>query len=117
MRNFEVVAFWSIILIPIGFLLGLAFDRISSPTPSQLPSFNFSVVENGRPVQLNSSWSFFAADYNRDGVLDLWVIKQQNTGTNSTEIHILNGKNPQEFLLQTGTALHETPNVIKVEKE
>ncbi|MBB5020038.1 hypothetical protein HNQ59_003346 [Chitinivorax tropicus] len=40
---------------------------------------------------------------------DLVAIKKTRTGTNSTEIHILDAQSGyQQFNLQTGTALHET---------
>jgi hypothetical protein len=40
---------------------------------------------------------------------DLVAIKKSNTGTHSTEVHVLSASsNYQQFVLQTGTALHET---------
>ena len=49
------------------------------------------------------------ADWNYDGVQDLVGIKKAATGTASTEVHVVSGRaNFREFLLQTGTALHET---------
>ena len=55
--------------------------------------------------------SFLLGDYNKNGILDLYCIKKNKTGTNSTEVHILDGSNNyQSFLLQTGTCLHETGN-------
>ena len=40
---------------------------------------------------------------------DLYCIAKSATGSNSTEIHILNGEdNFQSFLKQSGTQLHET---------
>ncbi|MCC3776489.1 VCBS repeat-containing protein [Streptomyces sp. UNOB3_S3] len=49
------------------------------------------------------------ADWDRDGRPDLLAIKKSGTGTNSTEVHVLSGaSNYQRFILQTGTALHET---------
>ncbi len=57
----------------------------------------------------NNAWAFAIDDYNRDGHPDVYMIKRTNTGTNSTEIHILNGAdNFQSYLLQTGTILHKT---------
>ena len=56
-----------------------------------------------------ADWEFGLGDFNRDGNLDLFCIKKNKTGTNKTEVHILSGSsNFQSFLLQTGTALHET---------
>ena len=61
-----------------------------------------------------ADWDFCLGDYNHDGYLDLFCIKKNKTGTNSTEVHILGGEsNFQTFLLQTGTALHETGNNCK----
>jgi len=55
------------------------------------------------------NWQFLLGDYNHDGYDDLYAIKKANTGTHSTEVHILSGANHfQTFLLQTGTILHET---------
>jgi hypothetical protein len=39
----------------------------------------------------------------------LFAIKKNNTGTHSTELHILSAEsNYQKFIAQIGTALHET---------
>jgi hypothetical protein len=49
---------------------------------------------------------FLVADFDHDGIPDLFFIKHQNTGTNQIEVHILSGKSDyQQFLLQTATAL------------
>lgn len=59
--------------------------------------------------ETGDNWSFVAGDYNRDGATDIIGIKKSDTGSGSTEIHILNGAtNYQSWLLQTGTTLHET---------
>ena len=51
----------------------------------------------------------FYYDANGDGHTDLVGIKTRNTGTRSTEIHVLDGKSRfSKFIIQTGTALHET---------
>ncbi|OAL52539.1 FG-GAP repeat domain-containing protein [Pyrenochaeta sp. DS3sAY3a] len=56
-----------------------------------------------------SQFKYLLADYDGDGKLDLIAIKKYATGTSSTEVHILSGaSNYQKFILQTGTALHET---------
>ena len=61
-----------------------------------------------------ADWDFCLGDYNHDGHLDLFCIRKNKTGTNSTEVHVLSGKNNFEiFLLQTGTILHETDNNCK----
>ena len=61
-----------------------------------------------------ADWDYCLGDYNNDGNLDLFCIKKNKTGTNSTEVHILSGKsNFQSFLLHTGTKLHETQDNCK----
>ncbi len=53
-------------------------------------------------------FDFCLGDYNGDGTLDLYGIKKKSTGSNSTEVHVLDGKsNFQEFLLHAGTKLEE----------
>ena len=59
--------------------------------------------------ETDGNWQFCLGDYNRDGHLDLYCIAKRNTGSHSTEVHILSGKNNfQSFLLHTVTGLHET---------
>lgn len=54
-------------------------------------------------------YDFQVADWNRDGYQDLIIIKKYNTGTRSTEVHILSGAtNFQQFILHTGTPQEET---------
>jgi hypothetical protein len=49
---------------------------------------------------------FLLADFDRDGLPDLYFIKRRNTGSNSIEVHVLSGaSNYQQFKLQTGTPL------------
>ncbi len=70
-------------------------------------SFLFQI---GTPLkETGDNWQFLLGDYNKNGKLDLYCIKKNDTGTNSTEVHILNGNdNFQSFLLETTTRLHET---------
>jgi hypothetical protein len=59
--------------------------------------------------ETGDDWDFVTGDYNGDGVTDIFGIKQSGTGSGRTEIHVLDGaSNYQNWLLQTGTALHET---------
>ena len=59
--------------------------------------------------ETDENWDFCLGDYNNDGSLDLYAIGKKNTGSRSTEVHILSGKNNfQSFLLNTGTILHES---------
>ena len=60
-------------------------------------------------IETDGNWQFCLGDYNHDGCLDLYCIAKRNTGSHSTEVHILSGKsNFSEFILHTGTILHET---------
>ena len=59
--------------------------------------------------ETGNNWKFLLGDYNHDGCLDLYAINKNQTGSKSTEVHILSGKkNFQSWLLHTGTILHET---------
>ena len=59
--------------------------------------------------ETDENWEFLFGDYNNNGTLDLYCIKKKNTGSNTTEVHILDGTtNFKTFLLQTKTPLHET---------
>ena len=59
--------------------------------------------------ETGDNWEFLLGDYNNNGILDLYCIKKYNTGSNSTEVHILNGNdNFQSFLYLNGTASQET---------
>ncbi|EKV01763.1 hemolysin-type calcium-binding repeat protein [Leptolyngbya sp. PCC 7375] len=50
-------------------------------------------MQTGTILRETSSdiYDFEAGDYNGDNILDLMAIKKNSTGTNSTEVHILNG--------------------------
>ncbi|HEY9833129.1 MAG TPA: DUF4347 domain-containing protein [Stenomitos sp.] len=61
--------------------------------------------------QTGDNFDFQAGDYNRDGLLDLFCIKKSETGSRTTEVHVLDGaSNFQSFILQTKTVLEETKN-------
>ena len=82
--------------------------------PTHLEHYNIGEFKIQTPTILqktDENFSFLLGDYNHDGNLDLYAIKKCNTGSKSTEVHILSGKNNfQSFLFQTGTILHETNN-------
>lgn len=70
---------------------------------------NFFLQTGSALGTTGNNFDFLIGDYNRDGIRDVYCIKKSQTGSNSTEIHILNGAtNYQSFLLNTGTVLHET---------
>jgi hypothetical protein len=58
--------------------------------------------------QAGEEFDFAADDWNNDGTSDLVAIKMIDTETNGTELHVISGANPQQFLVQTGMALPET---------
>lgn len=56
----------------------------------------------------NHAWVFKLADYNRDGVLDLYAIRR-TSGSGRTEVHVLNGATRfSTFLLHKATVLGVT---------
>jgi hypothetical protein len=75
-------------------------------------SSNFSrfILQTGTGLhETGENFDFQLGDWNRDGITDLIAIKKNQTGTRSTEVHILSGHASfSNFILQTGTALHET---------
>jgi hypothetical protein len=75
-------------------------------------STNFSgwMLHTGSAIRDDyGNFDYKFADWNRDGWIDAFAIKKSSTGSNSTEIHILDGSTGfQTFIYQTGTPLHET---------
>src|SRR5207244_10387159 len=68
------------------------------------------LLETGTTIEAVDGAEHFAAwvvaDYNGDGVPDLFGIKVSETGTGSVEVHVLDGASGyQNFLLQTGTTI------------
>jgi FG-GAP-like repeat/PQQ enzyme repeat len=60
-------------------------------------------------------FQFQFTDFNGDGVRDLIAIKQNNTGSNTTEVHILSGAvGFTQFLGETATALPPTDSTFKL---
>lgn len=59
---------------------------------------------------IRNNWKFLPGDYNQDGIVDMYCIKQQ--GGSTTEVHILNGAdNYSSFLLNAASALEKTTSV------
>lgn len=59
--------------------------------------------------ETDETWSFGMGRWSDGSRPDLFAIKRSDTGTKSTEVHVLHGDdNFQSFILQTGTGLHET---------
>ncbi len=73
-------------------------------------SFGNFILQTGTVLhETDSTWSFAVTDWDGGGRVDLVGFKKLNTGTNSTEIHVVQGENQfQNFALQIGTALPNT---------
>jgi len=72
-----------------------------------------SVSSNYQQFSLQTGTALHETDATFDFALaangDLFAVKKQHTGTASTEVHVLSaGSGYRQFVLQTGTALHET---------
>ena len=58
--------------------------------------------------QTTSNWDFRVADFNNDGKSDLYAFNRNDTGSNSTAVHVVNGNGFNSWLLQSGTLLGPT---------
>ncbi|MGI5532335.1 FG-GAP repeat domain-containing protein [Streptomyces syringium] len=89
-----------------------AGDEHASTSARQVnaPAFGNFILQTGTALhETDDTFATATADWDRDGRPDLVAVKKSRTGTNSTEVHILSGaSNFQRYILQTGTALHET---------
>lgn len=57
----------------------------------------------------DNTYKLLIGDYDGDGKPDLYDIMKSNTGSQTTEVHILSGaSNYQQYILHTATALGET---------
>ncbi|NJM33522.1 MAG: hypothetical protein HC850_01165 [Rhodomicrobium sp.] len=66
--------------------------------------------------ETGGNFEFEVADWNRDGFMDLVAIKQSQTGTGTSEVHVYDGStNFATPLLHTGTALGETGDNVEFE--
>ena len=83
-------------------------DLVCFPVVHGMPYSTF-LLQTGTPIgaadgAANFGWA--VADFNGDGIPDLFGIKTSNTGTGSVEVHVLDGATRyQSFLLQTGTPI------------
>ncbi|MEQ1513362.1 MAG: M4 family metallopeptidase [Lysobacteraceae bacterium] len=75
---------------------------------SNYQSFASNIATALNQTGNDASWTFARGDYNKDGAQDIYIISKQG-GSNTTEVHVLNGANSyQSFLLHSTTALHTT---------
>ncbi len=59
------------------------------------------------------NFSFLVGDYNSDGHQDIYAIKQNQTGTGTIEVHVMDGyTNYQGYILETGTPLTQAANGV-----
>lgn len=100
-----------------GFMDVVAFHKSGNATRSTelhvldgRTRYQSFLLQTGTALHEGSdNFDLRAADVNRDGFMDVVAFQKYNTGTHSTEVHVLDGRTGyQSFLLQTGTALHET---------
>lgn len=75
---------------------------IDTNNPMVFASHNATAL----PPTKGEPWDFDTADWNGDGHVDVVAVRQR--GAASTELHVLNGKNLQQFLLQKATAIPRT---------
>lgn len=76
--------------------------------------FTQPILQTGTALHETDNTFQFCVTDDQDGRPDLVAIKKSRTGTNSTEVHVLSGaSNFQQFILQTGTALHETDKTFQ----
>lgn len=59
----------------------------------------------------DNTWDFILGDFDGIGNIEIIAIKKQATGTETTELHVLNGSsNYSDFIFQGRTSLHELGN-------
>ncbi|KAF5245974.1 hypothetical protein FANTH_7064 [Fusarium anthophilum] len=73
-------------------------------------NFQDVILETGTALfETDETWAFTMGRWNAGRKPDLFAIRKSNTGTNTTEVHVISGASGfQKFILQTGTCLHET---------
>jgi hypothetical protein len=81
---------------------------------SAASNFQNFILQTGTCLgETDDTFDFMVTHWNGHERPDLVAIKKSNTGTNSTEVHILSGEsNFQQFILQTGTRLQITDDTF-----
>jgi hypothetical protein len=74
--------------------------------------FQEFTLHTGTPLgTTDSNWDFSVMDYDGDGSPDVIAMSKNGVGTNSTEVHVLNGSTGfNYFLVEEGTSLYMRPN-------
>ena len=98
--------------LPNKFVPYVAARKKTGGAVSSGPSFSTPLLQTGTSMhQTDGYFDFKMSHWGDGGKPDLFTIKKRETGTHSTEVHVLSGEsNFQDFVLQTGTGLHETDN-------
>jgi hypothetical protein len=79
--------------------------------------FQNFILHTGTPLGVtDANFDFTVIDYNGDGYPDLEAISKAGYGTNSTEVHILDGASGfTRFLVEDGTSLYMHPNDASIQ--
>jgi hypothetical protein len=92
----------SVLMLLVGCGIGASIDTRTRAEEQKAP-----------PYWATATWSFAVADYNGDGIPDVYAIKRTGTGSGKTEVHVLNGrKGFKEWIAHEVTVLEETPDVV-----
>jgi len=84
-------------------------------TPNSYGDYDYDIErQSPTPIPTDANWAFRVSYWGLAGSEkpELMCIKKQNTGTHSTEVHLLPIDNFQKFDLQTGTPLPETDDTF-----
>ncbi|KAA1242808.1 hypothetical protein [Aquimarina sp. RZ0] len=85
-----------------------SIEQVGIPEEEWITDIHKNDTKNLISTVSGRDYKHFYIDYNGDRTRDLVAVRTKNTGTRSTEIHILDGKSGySRFLLQTGTAMPE----------
>lgn|GEM_PF-1676445 len=105
----------SVTLEPLSAPAVYAISRMSNPVllDTLEPSGGYQTYRSQTStahaaVGTSPRFQFQLADFDGDGIEDLFFFNRSQTGSGTTEVHILKGPEHKTFLRQTGTALGDT---------
>ncbi len=88
---------------------GSGMTEVHALNGSNFSTFTKHIATALGPTGSGADWQFLVGPYRNDGQPDLWAIAKANTGSNTTEVHILSAAtNYSTFLAHAATALHTT---------